>query len=144
MRQLGAKKNLVNTWREMERKIAELHDMATLAIEEGDYSLEEEIQQSLKELTSQFEQMESRLILSGDYDSRNAMLALHAGAGGTESQDWANILLRMYLRWAERHDYEAEVLDSSLERRLASKALSWKLKGIMPMAISGVSTGSTG
>ena len=129
MRQLGSKKNLVNTWRELEKKTAELHDMATLTIEAGDYSLEEEIQRGLQELTSQFEQLESQLTLSGDYDSRNAMLALHAGAGGTESQDWANMLLRMYLRWAERRNYEAEVLDTSLGEEAGIKSAIVEIKG---------------
>jgi peptide chain release factor 2 len=57
--------------------------------------------------------MEFQISLSGRYDSRNAILAIHAGAGGVESQDWAEMLLRMYLRWAERHHYQAEVLDTS-------------------------------
>ncbi len=113
MRELGTKKNLVDSWRELERKVGELHDVVILAIEEGDYSLKEEMQLELKRLSSQFEQLESQLIFAGDYDPRNAMLALHAGAGGTESQDWANMLLRMYLRWAERRDYQAEILDIS-------------------------------
>ena len=129
MRQLGAKKNLVNVWREMERKVAELHDMAILAVEEGDYSLKEEIQRELKEVTSRFEQLESRLIFSGDYDSRNAIVNLHAGAGGTESQDWANMLLRMYLRWAERHDYQAEVLDVSPGEEAGIKSAIVGIKG---------------
>ena len=129
MRQLSIKKNLVNTWHELERKVAELHDMAVLAIEAGDYSLKEEIQQGLQELISQFEQLESQLIFSGDYDSRNAMLALHAGAGGTESQDWANILLRMYLRWAERHNYDAEVLDTSPGEEAGIKSAIVEIKG---------------
>ncbi len=129
MRQLGAKKNLVNTWRELESKTAELHDMATLAMEAGDYSLKEEIQRGLQELSSQFERLESQLTLSGTYDSRNAMLALHAGAGGTESQDWANILLRMYLRWAERHNYDAEVLDASPGEEAGIKSAIVEIKG---------------
>jgi len=113
MRQMGVKKNLVHSWREMEREVAGLYDMTALAIKENDYSLREEIGQELEKLSSQFERMESQQTLSGDYDDRNAMLALHAGAGGTESQDWADMLLRMYLRWAERRNYQAEVLDVS-------------------------------
>ncbi len=113
MRQLSVKKNLVYSWRELEREVAALYSLAVLAVEEGDYSLKEEIQQELKKLTSRFDRLESQLILGGTYDARNAMVALHAGAGGTESQDWANMLLRMYLRWAERHDYDSEILDVS-------------------------------
>jgi peptide chain release factor 2 len=113
MRQLGVKKNLVHTWRGLEEKVTDLYDMTNLAIAEDDFSFKGEIQQELKNVSSLFERLESQLIFSGDYDVRDAMLALHAGAGGTESQDWASILLRMYLRWAERHGYQADVLDVS-------------------------------
>ncbi len=129
MRQLGGKKNLVNVWRELEKKVADLWEMIVLAIGEEDYSLKEEIQLELRKLSSRFEQLESQQLFTGDYDSRNAMLALHAGAGGTESQDWANMLLRMYLRWAERHDYKAEVLDVSPGEEAGIKSAILEIKG---------------
>jgi peptide chain release factor 2 len=129
MRELRSQKNLVNAWRGLEKKAADLLEMIVLAIGEGDYSLKEEIQLELKKLSSRFEQLESQQLFTGDYDSRNAMLALHAGAGGTESQDWANILLRMYLRWAERHDYEAEVLDVSPGEEAGIKSAIVEIKG---------------
>jgi len=129
MRRLRVKKNLVDTWRGLEREVADLYDMAALAMEEGDYSLEDEVRRELKEIVSRFEQLEGRLIFSGDYDARNAMLSLHAGAGGTESQDWANMLLRMYLRWAERHDYQAEVLDVSPGDEAGLKSATVEIKG---------------
>jgi peptide chain release factor 2 len=129
MRRLGVKKNLVNAWRELEKKAADLREMIVLAIGEEDYSLKEEIQLELKKLSSRFEQLESQQLFTGDYDSRNAMLALHAGAGGTESQDWANMLLRMYLRWAERHDYKAEVLDVSPGEEAGIKSAIVEIKG---------------
>ena len=113
MRDLTRQRNLVGVWRDLEKKATDLQEMTVLAIEEEDSSLKEEIQLELKKLSSRFEQLESQQLFTGDYDNRNAMLALHAGAGGTESQDWANMLLRMYLRWAERHGYEAEALDVS-------------------------------
>jgi peptide chain release factor 2 len=129
MRELRGKKNLVDTWRGLEKKAADLQEMIVLAIGEGDYSLKEEIQLELKKLSSRFEQLESQQLFTGDYDSRNAMLAFHAGAGGTESQDWANMLLRMYLRWAERHDYEAEVLDVSPGEEAGIKSAIVEIKG---------------
>jgi len=129
MRRLRVKKNLVDTWRGLEREVADLYDMAALAMEEGDYSLEDEVRRELKETGSRFEQLEGRLIFSGDYDARNAMLSFHAGAGGTESQDWANMLLRMYLRWAERHDYQAEVLDVSPGDEAGIKSAVVEVKG---------------
>jgi peptide chain release factor 2 len=129
MRQLSIKKNLVNAWRELERKVADLQDMIALAIEEGDHSLEGEIQLELEELNSQFERLETQLILGGDYDDRNAMLALHAGAGGTESQDWASMLLRMYSRWAEQHNYQADILDASPGEEAGIKNAIIEIKG---------------
>jgi peptide chain release factor 2 len=129
MRQLGDTKNLVHSWRELEREVNELNDMAALAIKENDYSFEPEIAQELNKLSYRFERLENRLLLSGDYDDRNAMLALHAGAGGTESQDWANMLLRMYLRWAEQHSYEADILDVSPGEEVGIKSAILGIKG---------------
>jgi peptide chain release factor 2 len=129
MREFRSKKNLVNAWRGMEKKAADLLEMIVLAVEEEDYSLKAEIQLELKKLSSRFEQLESQQLFTGDYDSRNVMLALHAGAGGTESQDWANMLLRMYLRWAERHDYDAEVLDVSPGEEVGVKNAIVEIKG---------------
>jgi peptide chain release factor 2 len=129
MRQLGVNKNLVHSWRELERAVADLYDMTALAIKENDYSLEQEIEQELKKLSSQFERLESQQILSGDYDDRNAMLALHAGAGGTESQDWADMLLRMYLRWSAQHNYQADVLDVSPGEEAGIKSAIVGVKG---------------
>ena len=129
MQDLRSKKNLVDAWRGIEKKAVELQEMIVLAIEEEDYSLKEEIQLELKKLSSRFERLESQQLFAGDYDSRNAMLALHAGAGGTESQDWANMLLRMYLRWAEQHDYEAEVLDVSPGEEAGIKSAIVEVKG---------------
>jgi len=129
MRKLGMKKNLVAGWRDMEKKVSDLYEVASLAVEEDDYSLEEEIQIELQTLSSRFERLEGQLMLGGDYDSRNAMLAVHAGAGGTESQDWANMLVRMYLRWAERHGYQAEVLDVSPGEEAGIKSAIVEIKG---------------
>jgi peptide chain release factor 2 len=129
MRELTRRRNLVDAWRELEQKATDLREMIGLAIEEEDSSLKEEIQSELIKLTSRFEQLESQQLFTGDYDNRNAMLALHAGAGGTESQDWANMLLRMYLRWAERHGYEAEALDVSQGEEAGIKNAIVEVKG---------------
>ncbi len=129
MRELRRKTDLVSVWRGLEKKASDLQEMIVLAIGEDDYSLKEEIQLELRKLNSQFEQLESQQLFTGDYDSRNAMVALHAGAGGTESQDWANMLLRMYLRWTERHDYEAEVLDASPGEEAGIKSAIVEIRG---------------
>jgi peptide chain release factor 2 len=111
MRRLSSQKRVVERWRDMERKSIDTAALIELALEEGDASLQEGIQSEVDALEKELEKLELELAFSGEYDSRNAMLSIHAGAGGTESMDWADMLMRMYLRWAERRGYETEVLD---------------------------------
>jgi peptide chain release factor 2 len=108
---LAEQRKLVNRWRELEEKVADITELISLAQE--DTSLWLEIQSEASKVASRLDELELETAFTGEYDARNAILALHAGAGGTESQDWAEMLLRMYLRWAERHGYKAEILDIS-------------------------------
>jgi peptide chain release factor 2 len=111
MRRLSIQKRTVERWRSMESRGRDIRALIDLAIEEGDTSLQEGIQEEVSELENQLEKLEFELAFSGEYDSRNAILSIHAGAGGTESMDWADMLMRMYLRWAERRGFKTEVLD---------------------------------
>jgi peptide chain release factor 2 len=129
MRRLDAAKAIINTWRELEKKVDGLNEMVALTIREQDNSLKEEIQHEAEKLAVQLDELEVRLILNNEYDSRNTILAIHAGAGGTESQDWAEMLLRMYLRWAERHRYQAEILDTSRGEEAGIKSATIEIKG---------------
>lgn len=129
MRRLDAAKAVVNTWRGWEKKIADLNEMIVLVIEEQDTSLKEEIQHEIEKLTAQLDDLEIQLMLNGEYDARDAIVAIHAGAGGTESQDWAEMLLRMYLRWAEKHRYQAEILDTSPGEEAGIKSTTVEVKG---------------
>ncbi len=113
MRQMAELKGETDRWRTLEKKVAELVEFAELASEEEEPSLREEINSEIDKACSELEELEFSLVLSGEYDRRSAFLAVHAGAGGTEAQDWAEMLLRMYLRWAERHDYRAELIEVS-------------------------------
>jgi peptide chain release factor 2 len=113
MRHLGALKGEVERWRSMERRVAELLELTDLSIEEEEPSLKQEIGADIDRVAAQFEELEFKLLLRGEYEERNAFLAVHAGAGGTEAQDWAEMLLRMYLRWAERRGYQAGVIEVS-------------------------------
>jgi len=113
MRQLAEQKKIVQTWRDLEKQVTESAELISLASAEEDASLEQEIQSDIEKTASRLNEMEIQMSFSGEYDARNALLAVHAGAGGTESQDWAEMLMRMYLRWAERHGYKAEILDVS-------------------------------
>lgn len=109
MRQLAEQKRVVERWRGMEKVAADAAEMMAL----DDSSLAADIEVEVNKLASKLDEMELERAFSGDYDRRNAILSIHAGAGGTESQDWAQMLMRMYLRWAERRGYKAEALDVS-------------------------------
>ena len=111
MRRLAEQKKLVQSWREVEKKVADIAELISLAQE--DTSLWTEIQSEIGGVASRLDELELETAFTGEYDARSAILALHAGAGGIESQDWAEMLLRMYLRWAERRGYKAEILDIS-------------------------------
>jgi peptide chain release factor 2 len=80
-------------------------------------------------MTSQLDELETRLLLSEEYDTRDAILTIHAGAGGTESQDWAEMLFRMYLRWAEQHKYKTEILDTSVGEEAGFKSATVEING---------------
>ncbi len=102
---------LVGRWRDLAKRGEELRLLWELATEEADERLAPEIEASLRDLRRNLEEFEITVILSGPHDAKTAILSIHPGAGGTESQDWAQMLMRMYLRWAERSGYKAEVVD---------------------------------
>ncbi len=129
MRQLAEVNGVVQRWREVECRANDLAELAQLSFEEGDRSLETEIASELERVTSRLEEMEFELLFTGEYDERNAILAVHAGAGGTESQDWAEMLLRMYLRWAERRGHQADVLEVSYGEEAGVKSATIEVKG---------------
>ncbi len=100
-------------WRGLEERSASLADIVELAIEESDDSLTESSATELAEIVDTLDRLELGLTLSGEYDGRSAFIALHAGAGGIDSQDWAGMLTRMYSRWAEASGMKSELLDAS-------------------------------
>jgi peptide chain release factor 2 len=109
MRHLAEQMKVVRRWRGMGKRAFSITELISL----GDSSLEAEITSEVEKLASRLDELELEAAFKSEYDDRNAILSIHAGAGGTESQDWARMLMRMYLRWAERHGYEAEILDIS-------------------------------
>jgi peptide chain release factor 2 len=111
MRRLAETKRAVARWRGLEKQTADIAELMGLSA--NDETLQAEIEKELGEMTAQITELEFQLAFKSDYDKRNAILAIHAGAGGTESQDWAEMLMRMYLRWAERRGFATEVLDIS-------------------------------
>ena len=129
MQQLSRLKDTVVLWRDLASSITSLLELADLAIEEDDHSLEEQIREEADQISRTFDREEVNLTLAGPYDQRDVILSIHAGAGGTESQDWAEMLLRMYLRWAERPPFKAQLLDLSYGDEAGIKSATLEIKG---------------
>jgi peptide chain release factor 2 len=121
-----ALKEWVEPYDELETKANELDELATLLESDPDESIEAELTTEVEKLGQAIERLEVRAMLSGPDDSRDAILTIHPGAGGTESQDWAEMLMRMYTRWADQHDFEAEILDHLPGEEAASSASRWR------------------
>ena len=113
MQTLGRLKDTVALWRDLESRGRNLLELTELAMAEDDLSLEDQLEAETGELSRLLAREEINLTLSGPYDHRPAIVSIHAGAGGTDSQDWAEILLAMYTRWAETGRRPVEVLDLS-------------------------------
>ena len=125
-------KNLKDFIEEIEGLATTYEDIYTLiemAYEENDESLIEEIAEELQGFEETFEEMRIQTLLSGEYDKDNAIVTLHAGAGGTESCDWASMLYRMYSRWAERKGFSVEVLDFLDGDVAGIKAITFQVNG---------------
>ncbi len=101
----------VDTVRTLEQRLDDLEVMVELALEEPDSGMDEELAAGLETAKSEIEHLELGMLLNGEYDANNAILTLHAGAGGTEAQDWTSMLLRMFTRYAEREGFQIEMLD---------------------------------
>ncbi len=113
MRELAILKKEVEDWRGIKARSDDLHEFLTIALEERDVSLAESFEEEYSAIKKTVDDLEFKLMLSGEFDERSAMIALHAGAGGVDSQDWVRILMRMYVRWAERRGFKTDILDVS-------------------------------
>ncbi len=129
MRRLSDAREEVKMWRSVEAKTTELMGLLELAEAESDEEVAAEVATETEALALSFEDMELTLALSGEYDRRDAIVAIHAGAGGTDSQDWAEMLLRMYLRWSEGHKYETKVLDIMPGEEAGIKSATLEISG---------------
>ena len=113
MQELGRIKDTVSTWRGLQSRAGNLFELTELAMEEGDDSLQSELEEEGKEISDALAKQEIILTLSGPYDERSAIVSIHAGVGGTDSQDWAEMLFRMYVKWAETETRTVQVMDMS-------------------------------
>lgn len=129
MRQLNQLRSATSTWSDIGRQVDDLQTLYELGEAEGDEATLEEVEREWQALSRRVDEMEFQLALSGEYDAEDALLAIHASEGGTESQDWAEMLLRMYLRWAEKRGFKAEVLDLTPGEEAGIKSVTVQVNG---------------
>jgi len=125
MKQLARLREEVVSWTSFSRHLDDLNELASL----GDSSLQQELEAEVARLEAELGKRSFSAMLSGTYDKDSAILAVHAGAGGTDSQDWAAMLQRMYLRWAERRGFDAEILDSTPGEEAGTKSVTISIDG---------------
>ena len=129
MQQLGALREEVTTWEGVATQLNDLLGLAQLLEEEPDEEMQDEVVQSLPPLEAQIEKLQFALMLSGEHDERDAIISIHAGSGGVDAQDWAEMLLRMYLRWAEHHKFRTEIYDYSEGEEAGVKSVTVEISG---------------
>ena len=119
----------VEKWKQQQNSLEDLRILSEIASEEQDDQTQEEIRSELERLNAALRADEVKMMLGAEQDPMNAILSIHAGAGGTEAQDWAEMLLRMYLRWAERKGLEAAIIDYLPGDEAGIKSVTWTLRG---------------
>jgi peptide chain release factor 2 len=129
MQQMNALREEVSTWEGIAAQVNDLYAIAQLLEEEPDQEMQAEIVQSLVLIEEQIEKLQFALMLSGEHDERDVIVSIHAGSGGVDAQDWAEMLLRMYLRWAEQHRFGTEIYDYSEGEEAGVKSVTVEIKG---------------
>ncbi len=115
----------VHLWRTLEKSAQDIQELASLA----DESLADDLSKQLSDLQDQYAVQKTELMYSGDYDNHAAIVSIHAGAGGTDAQDWAQMLLRMYVRWAERSNFAVTMIDESSGEEAGIKSATFEVVG---------------
>ena len=129
MKELKSLKDDVQTYATLSGQYDDIETMIEMGYEEEDPELIPEIAEMMDEFISTYENIRMKTLLSGEYDRNNAILSLHAGAGGTESCDWAAMLFRMYSRWADKKGFQLEVLDSLDGDEAGIKSITFQVNG---------------
>jgi len=125
MREIAGIQEELDTWRTISEKVNNLRDLAIL----GDESFRNELEQEIGAVQKILDQLELETLLGGKYDKGNALLSINAGAGGTDAQDWGEMLMRMYLRWAEHNGYETEIINQSPGEEAGIKSVTILISG---------------
>ena len=126
---IKALKSKYNGYKELEDEIKNLIELGNLLQEEYDEELANELFKNYKKANKNFEKLELETLLNGKYDANNAIVTIHPGAGGTESQDWAEMLYRMYTRWATKNDYEVKEMDYLEGEEAGLKSVTFEIIG---------------
>jgi peptide chain release factor 2 len=122
-------KRTIADWESLRQEIDDTQELMALSQAEPEDSISAELKTQAEALAQKLDDFEFRSFLSNEEDSQNAILSIHPGAGGTESQDWASMLLRMYLRWAERHGFQTDMMDYQAGDEAGVKSATVELKG---------------
>jgi peptide chain release factor 2 len=128
-RRLSFLQEEIEEWNELALRAGELEELLVLAAEEGDEELQTELEADVEQLSRDLHRSEFRLIFKGEYDRDGALLAVHAGAGGTDSQEWTERLARMYVRWADNRGFKTRLLDSSPGEEAGLKSATMEVAG---------------
>lgn len=121
--------NMVEEFHSLTEKVEELEILYELNCQENSSEFWQEISQKIKELEGEINRQERSLLFSGEYDKNNAIVSIHPGAGGTESQDWAEMLFRMYLRWVENNSFKSEIIDFLPGDEAGIKSVTFTVSG---------------
>ncbi|OJV62461.1 MAG: peptide chain release factor 2 [Clostridiales bacterium 38-18] len=125
-----ALKTKIEKYETLMNKAEDLEGLIEMALMDEDDSLEPEVEASYNELDTSYQKLVLETLLKGDYDANNAILSIHAGSGGTDAQDWASMLLRMYKRWGEQHGYTVKTLDLQDDTEAGIKSVSLLFEGL--------------
>lgn len=126
MKQLAKLKSRITPWLSLRDQLKDLKELEAL----NDHDINNEIVKHVQLLSQKLDSLKDELKLSGQYDSYDAIVNIHAGAGGTDAQDWAEMLLRMYSRWAEKVGYEIKIIDQTLGEEAGIKSVSFDVSGL--------------
>ena len=129
MRQLKSLKDDVATYAQLKEQYEDMETLIEMGYEENDASLIPEIAELMENFENTYENIRMKTLLSGEYDGEAAIVSLHAGAGGTESCDWASMLFRMYSKWADKKGFSLEVLDSLDGDEAGIKSITFQVNG---------------
>jgi peptide chain release factor 2 len=129
LQELSTLKDKVESWDKLSGRVKDALTLVQLSSEDADEATQQELTAEVEVISKEWQKREFQLLLSGRHDRTDAIMAIHAGAGGTEAQDWASMLFRMYVRWAEDHGYQADILDSLNGEEAGIKTVTMHVKG---------------